>query len=134
MVIADEIKKLSSQTQEATLQIGQTVGLMIEYMNDMNNKMSKILENGSLLDQTSTESLNAFKAVCSNASQLYANFSSHQENTDLLNQVSERLDHLMTSASNHTSDLSTSIHSSKTAINNNDNRVIELKEILTKIN
>ncbi|MCH4888130.1 methyl-accepting chemotaxis protein [Acidaminobacter sp. JC074] len=133
MVIADEIKKLSSQTQEATLHIDASVGSMIQKMDDMNGKMSKILDNGLLLDKTSSESLKAFKAVCTNSSQLYTNFSSHNENTDLLNHVSDRLEFLMKNASNHTSDLSMSLQSSKTAINNNDNRVIELKEILTKI-
>lgn len=134
MVVANEIKLLSTQTSNATDNISNIIKEFTTSIYSLQKSMIQIDKDSSLLYDSSKESLNSFELIHSKSNELLTNFTLCNEDISTLEQRVSKVQTIMEETNTQSSLLKTSLEESKSAISTNDSEVNELRGLVNSYN
>lgn len=130
MVVANEIKSLSAQTQAATEEISSILRLLVNGIYSLRESMVLIGKDSEILLEVSRDSLDSFKEIYKTSNELLDNFTVHKENTNILDEKTDYIETLLDKTNEQTTLLAESLKSSADAVKNNENSIETLQEII----
>lgn len=133
IVVANEIKNLSTQTQDVTNNISSIVSVLVHSIYNLKEEMTMVHESSEnlvLSSKTTVEYAYNFNQTSTN---LNNSFTSHDENAESLEVTARKVDELLNETIEQAAILSESLNSSDFAVKNNERQIIMLQEILGKL-